>query len=353
MKNETSRTSSCPDCDAVSRRRFLRTVGGGLALGAVAPTIPAVAAARPAIANAAKKPAETWVKALYDSLNDEQRKVMHFSFDHELRSHVANNWDVVDPKVGAIGKLYSKEQQEIIHNIFRGIVTEDGYERFSKQMKDDAGGFDKYTCAIFGKPGEAKFEWVFTGRHTTLRCDGNSVDGAAFGGPLFYGHAVEFNEKPDHPGNVWWHQSRAANKVFQALDGKQREKALLGKVPPDNQKAMRLLGSKAEIPGLIGSELSGDQKELLEVTLKSLMGMFRPKDVEEAMSYLARNGGIDTLRLQYFTAGDADIGKDGIWDCWRVEGPAFVWHFRGAPHVHVWVNVAQRGASDPARSVRL
>ena len=25
---------------------------------------------------------------------------------------------------------------------------------------------------------------------------------------------------------------------------------------------------------------------------------------------------------------------------WRIEGPSFVWYFRGTPHVHVWVNVA-------------
>ena len=35
-----------------------------------------------------------------------------------------------------------------------------------------------------------------------------------------------------------------------------------------------------------------------------------------------------------------DLGADGIWDNWRLEGPSFVWHYRGAPHVHVWVNVA-------------
>ena len=39
-------------------------------------------------------------------------------------------------------------------------------------------------------------------------------------------------------------------------------------------------------------------------------------------------------------------GGNGI-SHWRVEGPAFVWHFRGAPHVHVWVNVAHRGPGDP------
>ena len=36
-------------------------------------------------------------------------------------------------------------------------------------------------------------------------------------------------EKPDHPNNVYWYQAKRANEVFQALDGKQREQALLDK----------------------------------------------------------------------------------------------------------------------------
>ena len=35
-----------------------------------------------------------------------------------------------------------------------------------------------------------------------------------------------------------------------------------------------------------------------------------------------------------------DLGDDGVWDNWRIEGPAFVWYFRGAPHVHSWIHVA-------------
>lgn len=46
---------------------------------------------------------------------------------------------------------------------------------------------------------------MLTGRHMTVRCDGNSAEHVAFGGPIFYGHAASgFNEKPDHPGNVFW-----------------------------------------------------------------------------------------------------------------------------------------------------
>jgi hypothetical protein len=36
-----------------------------------------------------------------------------------------------------------------------------------------------------------------------------------------------------------------------------------------------------------------------------------------------------------------DLGHDEEWDIWRLEGPTFVWHFRGSPHVHAYVNIAR------------
>ena len=49
-------------------------------------------------------------------------------------------------------------------------------------------------------------------------------------------------------------------------------------------------------------------------------------------------GGLDSCHLTFYS--DKDIGNDKVWDNWRLEGPSFVSHFRGNPHVHVWVNVA-------------
>jgi len=53
----------------------------------------------------------------------------------------------------------------------------------------------------------------------------------------------------------------------------------------------------------------------------------------------AVGGGIATGAASNNT-GAFDIGNDKVWDNWRLEGPSFVWYYRGAPHVHVWVNVA-------------
>jgi hypothetical protein len=76
-----------------------------------------------------------------------------------------------------------------------------------------------------------KFEFVITGRHHTLRADGNTEAHVAFGGPIFYGHAASgFNEKADHPGNVFWKQAQLANKVFAALDGTLPDSCLAGSV---------------------------------------------------------------------------------------------------------------------------
>ena len=188
-KEDVSRELTCPDCDDVSRRHFLRSAAtaatavgtAGLSFGAAGKLLSDDAKAKKL------QPAETAVKQLFDSLKDNQRKLICMPFDHAKRSMINNNWFIVDPKEASIGKLYNADQQEMILQIFKGVTSEDGYERFKKQMQDDAGGFDKYTCAIFGEPGTGKFEWVLTGRHLTIRADGDSVENTAFGGPIFYG----------------------------------------------------------------------------------------------------------------------------------------------------------------------
>lgn len=332
-----TRIEVCSDCGDLSRRRFLKGVGGTILASAAGASLLSgrtLALARPV----ETKTSETYVANLFQTLTAEQRKLMCFPFDHQLRSHISNNWHIVEQDVGAIGKLYNADQQELIRLILKGVTSEDGYERFQKQMKDDDGGLERYTCAIFGEPGTSKFEFVLTGRHLTIRADGDSVGGTAFGGPIFYGHAVKFDEDPTHPGNVWWHQARLANDVFQALNGKQREKALLETAPPDDDTTVRLRGSSVGVPGISVSEMSADQKELLEKTLKSMLTMYRESDVKEAMSCLDAHGGLDALSLSFYKEGD--LGADGIWDRWRVEGPGCAWYFRGSPHVHAWVRFA-------------
>jgi hypothetical protein len=318
-----------------NRREFLKRSAAGAA---------AVAAA-PSLASALDAP-ETVVKALYESLTEKQKAQICFAWDHVdksrglLRTYLSNNWRITPPAIQS--EFFSAAQQAMIRDVFLGIINPDWVERFDRQFKDDLGGWGKAQgIAIFGKPGEGKFEFVLSGRHGTVRCDGNSMEHVAFGGPILYGHAASgYYEKSNHPDNVFWHQAVMANDLFKMLDGAQRKKALLVEAPDEAQIAFQ--GKEGKFPGVPIKSLSADQREHMQKVLQKLIEPYRQSDRDEAVACLKAQGGLDECSLAFYQ--EDDLGNDGIWDNWRVEGPAFIWHYRGAPHVHVWVNVAD----DPA-----
>lgn len=326
------------DCNTMNpqsdRRQFL-------SMGAAA--IPVLMGSRPYPEIATNSAAETAVKGLFESLTDDQKKVVCFDWNHTekqrglLRTHVSNNWQITKPTIQ--GEFYTKKQQDLIHEIFKGMINPQWYPKFLKQLKEDTGGKPwgaEQSIAIFGTPGSGKFEFVMTGRHMTLRADGNSEDHVAFGGPIFYGHASQsFNEKPGHPGNVFWNQALLANKVFELIDPKDQKRALV-EVRPD-ESAVNFRGSKGMYTGIPVKDLASEQTKVLQEALQGLIDPFRKEDQNEAIACLNKQGGLKSCYLSYYKEGNL---TDGLWDNWRLEGPSFVWYFRGTPHVHVWVNVA-------------
>jgi hypothetical protein len=330
--------AGCPDCRSpelgqVTRRQFVKVVGATAAAASLAP-----------VAHAGVKEQaapESLVKKLYGSLTSAQKEEICFPWDYKddrglLRLHVSNNWHITDPTIAS--PFFTKDQQEIIEAIFYGMYNAEWHDRIKKQLQDDAGGYGKHqNIALFGEPDSGKFEFVMTGRHLTIRCDGDSNEHTAFGGPIFYGHAASgFNEKVDHPGNVFWHQALKANALYKMLDGKQQKLALIPNAPPEKEVHFR--GKDGQFPGVPVAELSSDQKEHLEKVLEALVEPYRLADREEALKCLKAQGGLEQCNIAFFESGD--LGNDKVWDVWRLEGPSFVWHFRGTPHVHVWVNVA-------------
>lgn len=337
--NTPSRSVPCPDCETprifvvseplpvIERRVFLKQTFGALAATAVAPLVHAAQGGK----------SETLVQQLYKSMSEEQRGKVWFPFDDRKRTLVDNNWHIVDQTVGG---FWTKDQQALIREIFLGLHSPEYAEKVMKQVIHDSGkaGFESSSVALFGEPGSGKFEFVLTGRHCTRRCDGDSVEGAAFGGPIFYGHAAKsFNEEADHAGNVYWFQAQRANAVFQMLDGKQREKALLSRGREETgNDTVKLQGKGTNIEGLAVADMTKDQRDGVRSVLRDLLAPFRKEDADEALKYVDA-AGFDNVHMAFFKAGD--IGKDGVWDVWQLEGPNMVWYFRGSPHVHVWVNI--------------
>ena len=319
-----------------TRRAFIKTSAKTAAGAALLPTAPIQGAF--AQADQKKATSETLVKTLYDSLSPRQRDNVCFDFNHRLRHEIDNNWFIV--RKHRIGDSYTKDQQAMIREIFLKMHSDEYADEVMRQVIDDSGrgGFEECSVALFGQPNTGKFQFVLTGRHTTRRCDGDSVEGTAFGGPIFYGHAAEsFYEKPHHPGNVYWFQAKRANAAFDMMDGKQRKLALLGDSRGENgPKTIELTGKKNGLAGIPMSELSSDQKDEVRNVLDDLLLPFREADRKESLKLIEKSG-FDHLHLSFYK--NEDVGNDGVWDVFQIEGPHMIWYFRGDPHIHSWVHI--------------
>lgn len=320
------RVSDRTPCCRLDRRRFVQTVAASSLAALPLRSLSAGLYAAPSGTGVS----ETAVGEFFRSLSDEQKKSLCFPFEHNLRHRISANWHVTEPTLGQ--QFFTTPQREMVGRIVKGLCSEEGYERLVRQMDEDAGGLHEFSVAVFGQPENGQFEFMLTGRHLTLRVDGNSVDKAAFGGPIVYGHD-QVDE--DASKNIYFYQTQQTDAVFRSLTDEQMRKALIEKAPAE--AAVQLQGVAGRFPGISVSELKADQKSMVEKTLGVLLAPYRKADVDEVMQILQETGGVDQLHMAFYQ--QEDIGGDKVWDIWRIEGPSFVWHYRGAPHVHAYINI--------------
>ncbi|MCA9152231.1 MAG: DUF3500 domain-containing protein, partial [Planctomycetales bacterium] len=189
----------------LDRRGFLKTAAGAAVVGAASSIL--LPSRGVWAAPTAESAAETAVARFYQTLSDGQKAKIVMPFEHELRKKIHANWHVTEPLIG--DDFYTAEQRKLVDDILRNVMSNDGYEQLIRQTESDDGGIGAYSMAIFGEPGSDKFQWELTGRHLTLRADGNTVDRAAFGGPIIYGHGEE-----DVKANLYYYQTKQVNEVF-------------------------------------------------------------------------------------------------------------------------------------------
>ena len=331
------------------RRQFIRMMGGTAATlaligGAGGSAFAAEPAATKATKAAAKpKPAEDLIRELFTTLTDEQKGNLVLPWNHgEGDNRIPTRRGMYNSPLRnqRIADHYTAGQQELVQRILKSICNgEEGYQRISRDGTwDNSKTFDGCGAHIFGDPTDGdKFAWLFTGHHLTVRCDGNSEPGAAFGGPLYYGHLKRGWAK----SNVFHYQTMSAQKVYEALDGKQREKATLDGSPGEHAKSIQLPGDKAK-PGIAYADLSADQRKVVEQLMRDVLSPFRAADGDEVMQIIKATGGMEKIHLAFYNEGSGD--PDEPWHFWRLEGPGFVWNFRILPHVHCYVNIADRTA---------
>jgi len=240
----------------------------------------------------------------------------------------------------AVGESYTRVQRELIEKIMFSMSSgEEGYEKITRHGGwDSRDGILSGGAYIFGDPtGDDQFCFMYAGHHITLRCDGNSEDGAAFGGPIFYGHRPPgYSDR-----NVYFYQTQKVMEVFEGLDSNQRRQALGSDSPGEGTTAIQFRDDGQAMPGISGAELSSEQKIHIQEVMRTLLSPYRKEDVDEVMAIVQHNGGMDKIHLAFF--GDQENVREP-WRHWRLEGPGFIWSFRVLPHVHSYVNIAKLNA---------
>jgi hypothetical protein len=337
----------CPECDeaftfpepALGRRDFLRAAGTVAAAAAL--TGGALGAAAPQVRK--PSPAEDLVRELYAGLKDEQKKKVVLPFDHgAAKDKRPTRMGMYNAPIGnvRIKDAYTPAQQDLVERIVKALSSgEEGYRQISRDGDWDASrSFDNCGAMIFGDPTPGKkFAFVFAGHHMTIRCDGDSEPGAAFGGPIYYGHSPNGYSK----ANIFSYQTNSVIAAYKALDEKQRDKATVKRGNPGEQAPSVRLRKKGEArPGIAFAELSRDQKTLIEKVMRDVLSPYRKEDVDEVMKVIKETGGMDKIQLAFYP--DGSMKDTQPWHFWRLEGPGFVWNYRVLPHVHTFVNITSK-----------
>jgi hypothetical protein len=343
--------------NSLSTRRTFLQQGSATALGTL---FGSSSQAQNAPADAG--PSAASIRAFYESLTMAQRQRMCFDHEHRgftglpLRLHVTNNWDISPASINS----FSAPQQRLIEDILASVLAPGWAERLKRQARDDTGqAWGGQKIAIFGRP-DGACQCVITGFHLTLRATCERNPSVAFNGAICHGHQPSgFNERVGHPNNFFWYQAQLANQVYQALDREQRPRALVARdmpfymidgridrrhILPDTrlpiplEPDVRFKGPRGMFPGIPIREMNREQRLLANLTLDGLLQPYRREYQEQVRRCLERQGGLEACSMAFYQ--EHDLGNDGEWDNWRIEGPAFVWYYRGFPHVHVWIHVA-------------
>src|SRR5262245_60124608 len=336
---------SCPECESgppIGRRDFIRVLGTTAAAVTVGGLTP-LQKARAARAEKQRE-AEALVFELYKSMDGDQKKKLVLPWDtktgnRSLPARLMTHNAAVD-KNSVIGLGYDKKQVEILEKIFKSICNgEEGYKKLSRNKGfDNSGDFENIGALMYGEPVEGKkFSLVFCGHHLTVRCDGDSEEKTAFGGPLYYGHSPSGYAT----NNVFYHQTKAVDAIFQTLEEKLRKTSLIEKPWRDEHGTIRPLGKTAARPGLCYADMTKEQRELTEKAMKELISPYRKEDGDEVMEIVKLNGGMEKLCLAFYKDAEAEKGK-AAWSYWRLEGPGFVWSFRTLPHIHTFVAISSK-----------
>lgn len=280
-------------------------------------------------------PVDELARRFVASLDEATRAEVCVAYEHPLRQY--HNRGVGGGGAAIDAGRFSWAQRGLLNDLFHAGLSAAGRERVPNEYFMRFGGVQQMQVLVCGEPASPPYQMILSGPHLNLRLGGTSKEGVAFGGPQVYG-----DQRGDGavglPGNLYRFQLELGRRLFAGLDDGRRRSALLEREPI--QTAIELQGRGGSFPGLPVREL-GEQKPLVGELVRAILSTYPDADAAYAEECLVANGGLDALFLSYYA--DGEVGASGLYQIFRLEGPAAVFHFRGAPHVHAFVNVAMDG----------
>lgn len=272
---------------------------------------------------------------LFKSLDEEQRDACCVEYDDPLRQyHNRGVWG------GGLSVFtgFDHAQRSTLADLLHAGLSVAGRTRIPEEYFTRWLGVHSMRALICGDPTLPPYQILLTGGHLNLRLGGACREGVAFGGPQVYGDQ-RGNGRAGLPGNLYREQFLLAQRLLRGLDAGRRRAATLPEAPPQTEIEVR--GRSSAPPGLSLRDLASEPKALAGELVASILSTWPETDVAYANECLAANGGLDALAFSTYEHGDEGPIPEA--QVFRLEGPAAVFHFRGHPHVHAFVNVAMDG----------
>ena len=233
-----------------------------------------------------------------------------------------------------LAAAFSRAGQEKVTNIIE-------LELVLREMQGDFRDPDRYTVAIFGKPGAALWGWRFEGHHLSLNFT-IAGERVAIDAPSFFGaNPAEVASGPKRGLRALREEVDRAWALLGALDDTQRTRAVI-----DTRSYGDIVsGTPARLDplkpeGLRASEMNDAQRTSLQALISTFADSFAD-DLRDARMARVRAGAPDSL---YFAWAGATVrGKQFYY---RIQGAQFLIEFDasqdGGNHIHtVWRDFRQ------------
>ena len=280
-------------------------------------------------------------RRIVESLPESAKARACVAYDHPVRQCHNRGLGMGGLSVNAISLDW--ETRCALTDLMHAGLSEVGRSRIPKQDATNWAGVNLMQLLVCGDPGMGPYQVVLSGLHLNLRLGGASPEGAAFGGPQVYGDQ-HGNERVGLPNNIYRYQMLAAHRLIDTLTP--AERAAVRQPFAPSQVNIGVQGRAGRFEGVPVADLAAPKRAIARDVVAGILDTYADEDAAYAWQCLERNGGVDALR---FADYDRDFGGysrsagDAPSQVFRFEGPAAVFHFRGEPHVHAFLNVAMDG----------